>query len=110
MNFELIFAQDTKSLYYVGDDKVFSLWSVAENTLRNMDKSFRSAKFEIPQVRLGKPTGRVTEGFIVECEDITALSVVFGELAKMISIAPTAKFPVEIRPEGLADTYTKFLD
>ncbi len=109
MKFHLVFAQNTKSPYYVGDDRLFSLWKASENILRNMDKNFRSAKFEIPQFRLDKPTGKSIEGFVIECSDIVALSVAFGEIAKMISIDATVKFPVEIHPEGLTDTYSRFL-
>lgn len=104
MNFHLILTQNTKSPYYLGFDKLASLWKVSENTLRNIDKSFRSGWVNIDDARRG-----TTEGFIIECDDVRLLSVVFGEIAKMISIDPTAKFPVEIHPEGLTGTYAKFL-
>lgn len=71
-----------------------------------MDKDFRSGWINIEDAR----RKRTQEGFIIECDDVRLLSIVFGELAKMISIDATAKFPVEIHPEGLTDTYAKFLD
>lgn len=112
INYNLIFKQDTKSPYYLGEEKVLSLLRIAENTLSGFGENgiIRSAKFTMPQLRLGKDTGRVIDGFVIEHNDIRILSIVFGELAKVITVEQTVSFPIEIHPEGLTDTYAKFLE